>query len=88
MPFRLWAALAGVVVALGLAAWVLHSAYESGKQAERVARLKADVEAYRKREGIEHEVHGMDRYRICLELGGVQHDCEQLRRLAEAADAE
>src|SRR5690606_16498749 len=88
MPLRLWAALAGVVAVLGLLTWSHLNAYQAGRDAERVARLKADVEAYQKREGIENEVTDMDRVRICLELGGVQSDCEQLRRMAQTSSGE
>lgn len=54
-----------------------------GRQQAAVARLEADVDAYVKREGIDHEVDGMDRYRICLDLGGLPDDCEQLRGVEE-----
>lgn len=54
-----------------------------GRQQAAVARLEADVDAYVKREGIDHEVDGMDRYRICLDLGGLPNDCEQLRGVEE-----
>lgn len=56
-----------------------------GRQAERVAFLKAAVQAYTKREGIDHEVDAMDRYRICLDLGGLPGQCAQLRGLEETA---
>jgi hypothetical protein len=55
----------------------------AGRQQAAVARLEADVDAYVKREGIDHEVDGMDRYRICLDLGGLPNDCEQLRGVEE-----
>ncbi|WP_412033110.1 hypothetical protein ACLIR7_05815 [Nitratireductor aquimarinus] len=53
-----------------------------------MSRLQADVDAYQKREGIDHEVDGMERYRVCIDLGGLPDDCEQLRRMEEAASAE
>lgn len=59
-----------------------------GRHAARVDQLEADVEAYAKREGIEDEVDGMDRYRICLDLGGLPDECERLRGVAEAAGGE
>lgn len=60
----------------------------AGRAAERVAQLEADVDAYVKREGIEDEVDGMDRYRICLDLGGLPDQCDGLRWVAQAAKAE
>ncbi|MFC3209451.1 hypothetical protein, partial [Aquamicrobium soli] len=55
----------GALVASGPA--YLYGAHV-GRQQAAVARLEADVDAYVKREGIDHEVDGMDRYRICLDL--------------------
>lgn len=85
---RTGAAFIAIVVALGLLTFSHRFAYQTGKDAERLSRLKADVEAYQKREGIDHEVDGLDRYRVCLELGGMQSDCEQLRGLEKTADPE
>lgn len=85
---RTGAAVISIVAALGLLTWSHTHAYRAGKAAERLESLQSDIEAYQKREGIENEVGGMDRYRICLELGGMQSDCEQLRGLEEAAAGE
>jgi hypothetical protein len=60
--------------------------YGEGRQQAAVARLEADVNAHIKREGIDHEVDGMERYRICLDLGGLPDDCEQLRGLDETTE--
>lgn len=59
-----------------------------GRQAERVAQLEADVNAFVKRKGIDHEVDGMDRYRICIDLRGLPDECERLRGVDEAAGGE
>lgn len=59
-----------------------------GRSQAAVERLEADVDAFVKREGIDHEVDGMDRYRICLDLGGLPDQCEQLRGVAAAAEGE
>lgn len=85
---RTGAAVVGIVVALGLLTWSHTHAYRAGRDAERLDRLHADIEAYQKREGIENEVDGMDRYSVCISLGGMQSDCEQLRRVEEAAAGE
>ncbi len=58
----------------------------NGRQQAAVARLQADVDAYVKREGIDHEVDGMERYRVCLDLGGLPNDCEQLRGVEETTE--
>ena len=83
-----WLRVGAVLGALGGLALSHIWAYRSGAQSERVSRLQADVDAYQKREGIDHEVDGMERYRVCIDLGGLPDDCEQLRRMEEAASAE
>lgn len=55
--------------------------YVKGKVSGRVAALADTVEAYQKREGIDHEISGWDRVRLCVELGGLRDECEQLRGL-------
>lgn len=60
----------------------------NGRQQAAVDRLEADVDAYVKREGIDHEVDGMERYRICRDLGGLPDQCEQLRGVEEATEGE
>ena len=62
--------------------------YLTGKAADRAAQLEAGVDASVKREGIEDEVDGMDRYRICLDLGGLPDQCDGLRGVAQAAEGE
>lgn len=57
-----------------------------GRQQAAVARLEADVNARIEREGIDHEVDGMERYRVCLDLGGLPDNCRQLRGMGEAAE--
>lgn len=85
---RTGVALAGVVAALGLLTASHWYAYSAGKQSVRIEQLKADVTAYQEREGIDHEVDAADRFAICVELGGLQSDCEQLRRVEEASEGE
>jgi hypothetical protein len=84
--FKLGAgAIAGALLAAGPLYLI---GRHDGRSQAVVERLEADVEAYVKREGIDHEVDGMDRYRICLNLGGVPDQCGQLRGMAEAAEGE
>ncbi|RIK87874.1 MAG: hypothetical protein DCC69_03525 [Hyphomicrobiales bacterium] len=85
---RAGVAMAAIVIALGLLTFSHRFAYQAGKDAERLSRLKADVEAHQKREGIDHEVDGLDRYHVCIGLGGVQSDCEQLRGMEETTGSE
>jgi len=59
--------LAGVALALVITGGV---GYYKGRADGRTAQLKATVEAYRKREGIDDEVHGMGDIALCRALGG------------------
>ena len=79
------AGLAGALLAAGP---IYIAGKHEGRQAARVEQLEADVAAYVEREGIDNEVDGMDRYRICIDLGGMRDQCEQLRRLEETTEGE
>lgn len=76
---------AGLLVAF-LPAFALGK-YE-GRHLERQAVIQRSIQAYQKRERIDHDVSGLDAVRLCLELGGLPEQCEQLRRLGEAAESE
>lgn len=78
-----------LAVGLLIAAAALYGAgYIKGRSDGRVSAMKDTVEAYQKREGIDHDVSGMDAVALCLELGGVRDDCNQLRGLeADPAEA-
>lgn len=76
---------AGVLIAF-LPAFALGK-YE-GRQLERQAVIQRSIEAYQKRERIDHDVSGLDAARLCRELGGLPERCQQLRRLEEATEAE
>lgn len=60
--------------------------YVKGNSAGRVEQLQDTVEAYEKRKGIDHAVSGVNRYRLCVDLGGMPDECQQLRRMDEAAE--
>ena len=80
-------AISGAVLAGAVALPIAYTiGKHDGRQQAAVAALEADVDAYVKREGIDHEVDGMERYRICLDLGGLPNDCEQLRGVEEAPE--
>lgn len=59
-----------------------------GRQLERQAVIQRSIQAYQKRERIDHDVSGLDAARLCRELGGLPDQCDELRRLDEAAEAE
>lgn len=71
--------LAGVLALCVLIVGLRWQAYQAGAEAGRVAQMREAVEAYQKREDIDNEVHGMGAVRLCIDLGGVPDECEQLR---------
>lgn len=82
---RLYILAGSIVVGILCAGGIYWYGKSVGKNEAQIAQLKASVDAQVKREGIENEVSGLDRYAICIDLGGLPGDCEQLRRMEEAA---
>lgn len=77
----------GAGAALGVLVSVLPAymyGHSQGYNAAQVDQLKASVEAQAKREGIENEVSDMDRYAICIDLGGLPDQCKQLRGMEKS----
>ena len=62
--------------------------YVKGNGAGRIEQLQDTVEAYEKRKGIDNAVSGVNRYQLCVDLGGLRDECEQLRGVDEAAEGE
>ena len=54
-----------------------------GKQQAAMKAAQAVTQAIRNRAGINERIDNMDSITLCIELGGVRDQCEQLRRLAE-----
>jgi len=52
-----------------------------GRQDAAIDTAKATARAIQKRADIDEKIIGMDSYRLCIELGGVSDQCEQLRRM-------
>lgn len=53
-----------------------------GRQDAAFKVAQAVVQAHRNRAGINETINKMDGVALCIELGGVLQDCEQLRGLA------
>lgn len=80
-------AIAGAIVgAVIVSGPVYFYGKNEGRQQAALARLEADVNARIEREGIDHEVDGMERYRVCLDLGGLPDNCRQLRGMDETPE--
>lgn len=71
------------LAALVAAFLILGAGYTYGTMKERqraaLAAAEATAKAIQKRTKIDEEIIGMDSYRLCIKLGGLQSDCEQLR---------
>ncbi|MDM8346672.1 hypothetical protein P8H26_14865 [Pseudochrobactrum sp. sp1633] len=56
--------------------------HHDGKRNAEFKATQAIAQALQKRAGINETVNNMDSVALCLELGGVRGQCEQLRGLA------
>ena len=54
-----------------------------GKQRAAMKAAQAVTQAIQNRAGINETIDNMDSAALCVELGGVRDQCEQLRGLAE-----
>ncbi|MBB6262145.1 outer membrane lipoprotein SlyB [Paenochrobactrum gallinarii] len=54
-----------------------------GKQDAALKVAQAVTQAIQNRAGINETINNMDGFALCVELGGVRDQCEQLRGLAE-----
>jgi hypothetical protein len=78
---------AGVKIAILLAVVVglFGAGYLKGNSDGRVDQLQDSVEAFENRGEVDDEVGNLDDRALCIRLGGVPEQCDELRRLAEAA---
>lgn len=67
------------IVLVGTYAYGHYVGYSEGK----VEQLKASVEAYKTRDKVDEEVSGLNSVQLCIELGGLRDDCNQLRGVEE-----
>ena len=70
MPFRLWAALAGVVALAGFLTFSHRFAYNAGRSAEREAMLARSIEILRERNATDDQISNMDDAELCSALDG------------------
>lgn len=91
LPFLglIWSKHSGAILivagTLALTGGMLAVGYWSGHNAGEVDQLKNSVEAYAKREGIDNDTNALARDAVCLKLGGMREQCDELRRLDETA---
>lgn len=71
----LGAFLAGAALCAGIYAYGHHK----GRQAGRIEILEDTVDAYQDRAEVDGKIGDLDRFGLCVELGGLPDECEQLR---------
>ncbi|GGB10276.1 hypothetical protein GCM10011491_42800 [Brucella endophytica] len=79
---KYWQIGAGTAVGALLAAGpvYLYGAAQ-GRQQAALSAAEATVKAIQQRGDVDEKIIDMDGYRLCLELGGVPDECDQLRRV-------
>jgi hypothetical protein len=84
-PIARW--LAGLAFALAMLASIYAKGRMDGRASAKIEQLKATVEAFQNRQGIDDETRTLDSVALCIRLGGVRSDCDQLRGMAKAPEA-
>ncbi|WP_034853157.1 hypothetical protein [Sinorhizobium sojae] len=77
---------AATLIAILIAVAVI--AYVKGRRDGRVGQLRDSVEAFQNRGKIDNETNALNRSAVCRRLGGVPEQCDELRRMDEAAAGE
>lgn len=72
------------IIAFGLT----YVGYQKGRYDGRIEQLKGSVEAYQERGDIDNETRNLGDYDLCLRVGGLPDQCDELRRLDQATPAE
>ncbi|WP_158279435.1 hypothetical protein [Falsochrobactrum shanghaiense] len=75
--WRVLALIGACLAAIGL----YQLGKRDGRQDAALEAARATAKAISQRANIDEKIIGMDSYRLCIELGGLQPDCEQLRGL-------
>ncbi|MBA8822334.1 hypothetical protein BRY73_02745 [Ochrobactrum sp. P6BS-III] len=81
IPSWLKYSLAALVVAFLLLAGGYAAGTIKERQRAAVAAAEATAKAIEKRANIDEKIIGMDAAALCLELGGVPEQCNELRRV-------
>lgn len=74
-----------IAAAVALFAAGVTIGYIKGENAGKVEQLKASVQAFENRKDIDNATQNLDRYSLCLAAGGMPANCDELRRMDEAA---
>ena len=77
-----------IIAAVGASAVVgiYFYGHATGKQAGRVEQLEKSVQAEKDRKNVDQTVAGLDDYELCVRVGGLPDDCQQLRGVDPATE--
>lgn len=62
--------------------------YYKGREAGKIDQLKATVAAERNRGDVDNDVARSSDYDLCVRVGGLPEQCDELRRVEEATPAQ
>lgn len=82
-----WPAFA-LAAGFGAASLAFGTGFYFGVQSGRQQQMADTVAAYQKRGKIDADVGSRDDYQLCLDLGGLPDQCNELRRVDPAASGE
>jgi hypothetical protein len=80
-PYMLGGAVLIVALAFG-------GGYIKGRSDGRVQQLQDSVKAYEKRGTIDHETNSLSARDLCLKLGGLSDDCDDVRGMDQATQGQ
>jgi hypothetical protein len=83
-PIARW--LAGIGFVLAILASIYAKGRMDGRSSAKVEQLKATVEAFQNRQGVDDETSNLDSVALCIRLGGMPNECDQLRGVAKAPE--
>ena len=73
------------LVITGIIFGLIGFGYWKGRSDGKIEQLKDSVQAYERREKIDADVQDDTPFELCLSLGGLRDQCDELRRLDQAA---
>ena len=76
------------VVAIGIIGGGLTAAYFKGRADYRAELLEDTLKAHETRDEIDAKIDELDRRDLCIRLGGLPDECDELRGVEETAPGE
>ena len=76
------------LVITGILLGLIGLGYVKGRSDGKIEQLKGSVEAYQERGDIDNETRNLGDYDLCLRVGGLPDQCDELRGLEQTTPAE